>query len=77
MFSTQGISPSLMVFPRTDGKIQTVREACMVHSWFITHIKKLEDVDFVDAEFLHKKININGVYMWIMVCYGRYSRRCM
>ena len=30
MFSTQGISPSSMVFHSTAGKIQTVREACTV-----------------------------------------------
>ena len=37
--------------------------------------KKLEEVHFVDEEFLHKKVNRNGVYMRIMVCYRRYSRR--
>ena len=58
-----------MVFPRTDGKIQTFREACshctssrsnnfyLVQLWFATHRKKLEEVDFVDEEFLHKKID--------------------
>ena len=39
----------------------------LLHSWFVTHRKKLEEVDFVDEEFLHTKINKNGVYMWIMV----------
>ena len=31
--------------------------------WFVTHTKKLEEVDFVDKEFLHKKVNKNGVYL--------------
>ena len=35
-------------------------------SWFVTHRKKLEEVDFVNEEFLHKKINKNGIYMWII-----------
>ena len=47
----------------------------LMHLWFIFHRKKLEEVDFVDKEFLHKKVNKNGVYMRIMVCYRRYSRR--
>ena len=47
------------------------------HSWFVTHRKKLKEVDFVDEEFLHKKVNENGVYMRIVVCYRRYSRRHM
>ena len=63
-----------MVFPHTDGKIQTVREACrhllrvevIIFSWcsWVCHSQKeLEEVDFVDDEFLHRKINmafING-----------------
>ena len=36
-----------------------------MHSWFVTHRKKYEEVDFVNEEFLHKKINKNGLYMWI------------
>ena len=74
-----------MVFPRADENIQTVREACIVlgeeviiFSWcnrglsFIE--KKLEEVDFVDEEFLHKKVvNKNDVYMGIVMCYRRYS----
>ena len=40
----------------------------------VTHSKEFEEVDFVDKEFLHKKVNKNGVYMRIMVCYRRYSR---
>ena len=42
-------------------------------SRFFTHRKKLEEVDFVNEEFLHKKVNINGVYMRIMMCHRRYS----
>ena len=78
LFSAESISPSLMVFPRPNGKIQTVREACtvlqvevIIFSCCIRGLllieKKLEEVDFVDEEFLHTKINKNGVYMWIMV----------
>ena len=37
-------------------------------SWFVTHRKKLEEVNFVDEEFLHQKVNKNGVYMWSIVC---------
>ena len=33
-----------------------------MQSWFVTHRKKLEEVDFVDEEFLHKKINKKDVY---------------
>ena len=36
-----------------------------------THRKKLEEVDFVDEEFLHKEVNKNDVYMRIIVCYSR------
>ena len=39
-----------------------------MQSWFVTHTKKLEEVYFVDEEFLHKKVGKNGVYMRIMVC---------
>ena len=38
-----------------------------MQSWFVSHRKKLEEVDFVDADFMHKKINKNSVYVWIMV----------
>ena len=34
-----------------------------MQSWFLTHRKKLEEVNFVDEEFLHKKINKNGKYV--------------
>ena len=30
--------------------------------WFVTHRKKLEEVDFVDEEFQHKKINNKDFY---------------
>ena len=45
----------------------------LVQSWFVTQTKKLEEVYFVDEEFLQKKVNKNGVYMRIMVRYRRYS----
>ena len=45
--------------------------------WFVTHRKKIEEVDFVDEEFQHKKINNKDFYMWINVYYRRYFRRCM
>ena len=38
-----------------------------MQSCFVTHRKKLEEVDFVDEEFLHKKVK-KGVFMRIMVC---------
>ena len=47
----------------------------LVQSQFVTYRKKHEKKDFVNEEFLHKKINNKDVYIWIMVCYGRYSRR--
>ena len=28
-----------------------------MQSWFVTHTKKLEEVYFVDEEFLRKKVN--------------------
>ena len=34
-------------------------------------------MDFTEKEFLCKKINKKNVYVWIMVCYKTYSRRCM
>ena len=46
-----------------------------MQSWLATHRKKLEEMYFVDEEFLHEKVNKNGVYIRIMVCYRRYSRR--
>ena len=76
-----------MVFPCTNENIKAAREACTVLlreeviifscccnilSRFVTHTKKLEEVYFADEEFLHKKINKNGVYIRIMVCYRRY-----
>ena len=75
-----------MVFPRTDENIQSVREACTVHykkKWsflaaavvVVSHRKKLEEVEFVEEELLHKRINKNSVYMRIMLCYRRYSRK--
>ena len=47
----------------------------LVQSWFVSHTNKLEQVYFVDEEFMHKKVNKNSVYMRIMVRYRRYSRR--
>ena len=41
----------------------------------VTHRKKLEEVEFVDKEFLHKMVNKNSAYMKIMLCYRRYSRK--
>ena len=41
----------------------------------VCHFKKLQEVDFADKQFLQKKINNKDVYMWIMVCYRRCSRR--
>ena len=55
----------------------TKKRSDNLQSWFDIHRKKLEEVDFVDEEFLHKKVNKNGVYMRIMVCYIRYSKRYM
>ena len=49
----------------------TARVAVKIFSW--SHRKKLEEVDFVVGEFLHKKINNKGIFMWIMVCYRRYN----
>ena len=40
--------------------MERFREACTIFSWsrwFVTHRKKFEEVDFVDKEFQHKKIN--------------------
>ena len=77
-----------MVFPCTDDNIQavTVSEAWTVllrkeviifsrSSRGFTHRKKLEEVEFVDKEFLHKLVNKNSAYMKIMLCYRRYSRK--
>ena len=55
----------------------TKKRSDNLQSWFDIHRKKLEEVDFVDEEFLHKKVNKNGVYMRIMVCYIRYPKRYM
>ena len=45
----------VFALPCTDEKIQR------------NYRKKLEEVDFVVEEFLHKKINKKDVYMWIIV----------
>ena len=45
-----------------------------MQSWFVTYRKKLEEVHFVEEEFLHKKVNKNGINMRIMASYRRYSR---
>ena len=63
-----------MVFPCTNENIKEAREACtylpttrrtdniyLVQSRFVTHTKKFEEVYFADEEFLHKKVNKNGV----------------
>lgn len=47
----------------------------LAQSQFVTYRKKHEKKDFVNEEFLHKKINNKDVYIWIMVCYRRYCRR--
>ena len=47
----------------------------MVYSWFVIHRKKFEEDDFLDEKSLHKKINNKDLYMWIIVCYTKYSRR--
>ena len=49
----------------------------MVQPLFVIHIRKLEEMDFVDEEFLHKKIKTKDVHMWTVVCYKTYSRECM
>ena len=61
-------------------KLVYVRVAVINFSWsrwFVTHRIKLEEVEFVDEEFQDKKVNNKDFYMWIIVCYRRYSRRCM
>lgn len=35
----------------------------LIQSCFVTHTKKLEAVNFIDEEFLLKKINENDVYV--------------
>ena len=61
--------------------MEQFKEACTIYEeqfrWFVTQRKKLEEVDFADEEFQHKKINNKDVYMCIMACYRGYSRRCM
>ena len=53
--------------------MEQLKEACAMYEeqfrWFVTNKKKLEEVDFADEEFQHKKINNKDVYMCIMVCY--------
>ena len=41
-----------------------------MESWFVTHRKKLEEVDFVNQELLHKKIKWH-----LYVDYGVRDRR--
>ena len=55
----------------------TKKRSDNLQSWFDIHRKKLEEVDLSNEEFLDKKVNKNGVYMRIMVCYIRYSKRYM
>ena len=56
MFSIQGISPSLMVFPRTNENITTRSDNIqLVQSWFVTHTNKLEELYFVDKELKGKQ----------------------
>ena len=55
----------------------TKKRSDNLQSWFDIHRKKLEEVDLSNEEFLDKKVNKNGVYMRIMVCYIRYSERYM
>ena len=35
--------------------------------WFVTHRKKLEEMDFVDEEFLHKKVD-KMAFIWGLWC---------
>ena len=73
-----GNVPVRMKIFRQPGKlVPTTRRSNniqLVQSWLVTHTKKLEEVYFADEEFLHKKVNKNGVYRSIMVCYRRCSR---
>ena len=39
----------------------------LLQSYIATYRKKLEEVVFVEEEFLYKKISKKDVYMWIMV----------
>ena len=55
----------------------TKKRSDNLQSWFDIHRKKLEEVDLSNEEFLDKKVNKNDVYMRIMVCYIRYSKRYM
>ena len=64
LFSIQGISPSLTVFSHTNGEIQAVREAYNVVV-FCHFQKETWRSGFCEEAFLYKKINKNGVYMWI------------
>ena len=67
-----------MEFPRTDEKIQAIREAWTVLLWEqMMNFSWWSQVKFVDEEFLHKKVKKSGVYMRIMVWYRRYSIRYM
>ena len=73
-----------MVFPRTDENVQAVREACtvvilreqvIIFTWCSRGLSLIErnmKKWTLHKEFLHKKVNKNGVYMRIMD--KRYSR---
>ena len=73
-----------MIFPCTDENVQAVREAytvllqeeVIIFRWFSRGLS-LEETELVEEEFLHKKVNKNGVYMWTMLCYKKYFRRYM
>ena len=39
----------------------------LLQSYIATYRKKLEEVAFVEEEFLYKKISKKDVYMWIIV----------
>ena len=45
----------------------TAQVAVITFGWSSHLVKKLEEVDFVNEEFLYKKINNKGIYIWIMV----------
>ena len=83
-YGVRNFSAEVLLHPCADktiqGSLYYVQVPVIIFSrsrWFVTHRKKLEEVEFVNEEFQYKIVNNKDFYMWTMLCYWRYFRRYM
>ena len=83
-YGARNFSAEVLLHPCADktiqGSLYYVQVPVIIFSrsrGFVTHRKKLEEVEFVNEEFQYKTVNNKDFYMWTMLCYWRYFRRYM